>query len=766
MYFYTWGDSNCCLPAGSTEATLKGPLTDLQIGDVLIFQEVLGPQTGVPADADLRHRCAVRLTSVATTTASGKQLVDPLFDTTGQPITSSGTGQQAQPVIEIGWSTDDALPFPVCISSTNYNVSPAQPLTHVSVVLGNVVLADNGLTMPRADFGLVPAPTMFYAQSSPDMCGNPVKSPLPVRFLPTLEYSPLTQAVGLPITGSPSTPDAVPLSASAPVSLEDGNGFIALQVSANSPSTWPQYFGVVATPGSTSGTFDLAVVFDPQPGGAAGIGSAVTLESFAGMNLTTGSPNYAGTILANSQFLSVPAGPPPSATVPAHFPSGPTYLPNTGTVTLADTSSTNYLTIQPTNPLGWPALFSIVSQQQISDPSVFNLLLLYTPPSGPQGVNPPVVAEQFNNMSLSTISTITSNAADLITVETFEGEPNPSLSVADLMSYNANLAIPAIQVTSHTPQSTNPHVHWTPVPDLLGSGPEDRQFVVEIDTNGTAQLRFGDGTNGKMPVAGDHFHAIYRVGNGTAGNVGADCLINCSASVVAKSTILSCTNPIAASGGVDPETAAQIRRRAPQAFNTQERAITTQDYINAVELNTQIEDASAQSRWTGSWYTVFIAAEPQGNAPLTESLKRSLNQTVKAYRLAGRDTYIEPPQYVPLSIALTICVDPDSFSADVRASLLQVLGSCMLPSGRPAFFNPRNFELGESVYLSPIYEAARTVPGVTRVTATTFEPQGQSTNTYLLQGYIPMGPFQVARLDNDPSLPANGILKLNMQGGR
>jgi hypothetical protein len=636
----------------------------------------------------------------------------------------------------------------------------------VSIVLGNVVLTDNGLTMPKADLGLVPAPTMFYASVGSDMCAKPAPSPLPVRFLPTLADSPLTQAVALPITGSPSTPAAVPLSASGPVSLRDSNGFVALQVSADSPSTWPQYFGVIAKPGSAAGTFDLAVVFDPQPGGAAGIGTAVTLESFAGMDLATGSPNYAGTILANSQFISVPAGSPPTSTVPSGFLPGPTYLPNTGTVTLADASSTNFLTIQPTNPLGWPALFSVVSQQQISNPSQFNLLVLYTPLSSPQGEIPPAIAEQFNNMSLSTISTITATASNLIAVKTFEGEPNPSLSVADLMSYDAKLAIPALHVSSHTPGSSNPHVHWSPAPDLLGSGPEDAQFVVEIDTNGTAQLRFGDGTNGKMPVAGDHFHVVYRVGNGTAGNVGANCLIHCSAPVLAKSTILSCTNPIAASGGIDPETAVQICRRAAQAFNTQERAITMQDYVNAVKLNTQIEDAAAQSRWTGSWYTIFIAAEPQSNAPLTKSLRRSLNKTVNAYRLAGRATYIEPPQYMPLSIALTVCVDPDSFSADVRAALLQVLGSCMLPNGQPAFFNPRNFELGQPVYLSPIYEAARTVPGVTRVTAIIFEPQGQSTNTYLQQGYIPMGPFQVARLDNDPSLPGNGTLKLKMQGGR
>ena len=77
---YTWGDADCCLPQGATEATLLGSYPNLAAGDVLIFQEVMGPQTGVAADADLRHRCAVRLTSVATTNGRGQPLVDPLFE--------------------------------------------------------------------------------------------------------------------------------------------------------------------------------------------------------------------------------------------------------------------------------------------------------------------------------------------------------------------------------------------------------------------------------------------------------------------------------------------------------------------------------------------------------------------------------------------------------------------------------------------------------------------------------------------------------------
>ena len=48
MSFYTWGDQRCCLPRGATRATLAGSFPDLKAGDVLLFEEVLGPHTGVP----------------------------------------------------------------------------------------------------------------------------------------------------------------------------------------------------------------------------------------------------------------------------------------------------------------------------------------------------------------------------------------------------------------------------------------------------------------------------------------------------------------------------------------------------------------------------------------------------------------------------------------------------------------------------------------------------------------------------------------------
>jgi hypothetical protein len=90
----------------------------------------------------------------------------------------------------------------------------------------------------------------------------------------------------------------------------------------------------------------------------------------------------------------------------------------------------------------------------------------------------------------------------------------------------------------------------------------------------------------------------------------------------------------------------------------------------------------------------------------------------------------------------------------------------MLPNGQKGLFYPDSFTFGQTVYLSPVYAAARSVAGVTSVVATKFQPQGVNTSQYLTQGEIKLGALQVARMDNDPNYPDHGQLTLNMQGGK
>ena len=188
---------------------------------------------------------------------------------------------------------------------------------------------------------------------------------------------------------------------------------------------------------------------------------------------------------------------------------------------------------------------------------------------------------------------------------------------------------------------------------------------------------------------------------------------------------------------------------------------------NVAEANPQVEHAVATLRWTGSWYTVFIAAEPQSRRQLTQRLcksaaneRRPLSAGRPGHSAGSRRTMSRSKSSSPSASI------PTTSSADVKQSLLQVLGSGMLPRRPAGYFHPDNFTFGQTVYLSPIYAAARTVAGVQSVTAHYIPAAGRAHYDLPATGEIPLGPFQVARLDNDPSLPDHGQLTLAMQGGK
>jgi hypothetical protein len=781
MLFYTWGNTECCLPKGALEATLNGSYPNLQAGDVLIFQEMVGPQTGNAADADIRHRCAVRLTQVATVDANGNPLVDPLFDQNGNPI-SNPAAQTPASVTEIQWSQNDALPFPVCISSVYLDSNGTrQTLTNVSVALGNVVLADHGLSISGKNLGTVPAPQLFLPPNpTADRCQPTLPIPLPVRYRPEIPDSPLTQAVPQPLAGIPVTPNVMLLGGTGSVNLTDSNGLVCLMVQAVNPARWPQLFGVIVRQNQTTpANFDLSVVY--SPGGAGGI--PITLEKMANLSFKTADPNYAAVqINSLSRLVRVPPTYIPPATSPSSYPSTPTMLPNTGTVNLQSLGSppVTYLTLQPAAPTGWPQAFGVFAQeiqQSASNGnqeafSTFNLTIVYYPSSGGVGVPLPVPLEQFGPLSLVNISS--QFTSHLVSVNSFAAAPDISLAASDLISVDPSDAVPAITLKGTLNGITT---KWNPEQDLLGSTQLDPVFVVEIESDGTANLRFAtppdpgsssDATNGMEPESGTQFVAHYRIGTGSAGNVGAESLVYLAA---VDARIQSCTNPLPATGGTDPETNDQIRRRAPQAFlsqepGTQQRSITMADYESVAESNLQVDQAVASLRWTGSWYSVFIAVEPAGGGNLTPSLQTSLKQDVERYRLAGQDLQLESPQYVSLQIELQVCVDSNYFRDDVERSLLQVLSNQILPNGQKGLFFPDNFTFGQTVFLSPVYAAARSVPGVISVTATQFQPQGISSPQYIATGQIKLGSMQVARLENDPSFPDHGQLTLVMQGGK
>lgn len=152
--FYTWSDSECCLPKGATRATLvNDPALSLKPYDVLIFVEKFSPTTGLAADADKKHRHTVRLKSLTES--------DDLLTTT--------------PLLEIEWFEEDALPFSLCLTSLVNFDDGTTDLVETSVALGNIVLADHGFKFENQDL-------------------IPDSAPLKGKYMPWLKHANITIA--------------------------------------------------------------------------------------------------------------------------------------------------------------------------------------------------------------------------------------------------------------------------------------------------------------------------------------------------------------------------------------------------------------------------------------------------------------------------------------------------------------------------------------------------------------------------------------------
>ena len=117
---------------------------------------------------------------------------------------------------------------------------------------------------------------------------------------------------------------------------------------------------------------------------------------------------------------------------------------------------------------------------------------------------------------------------------------------------------------------------------------------------------------------------------------------------------------------------------------------------------------------------------------------------------------------------MTVCVLPDYFRGHVKAALLEVFSSRVLPDGRKGVFHPDNFTFGQPVYLSPFYAAAMAVEGVSFVQITLFQRQDRPDpqQVALANGKLEMGRMEIARIDNDPSFPEHGVFRLTMEGGK
>jgi len=252
---------------------------------------------------------------------------------------------------------------------------------------------------------------------------------------------------------------------------------------------------------------------------------------------------------------------------------------------------------------------------------------------------------------------------------------------------------------------------WTEVSNFLDSGPEDRHYVVQTDSEGNVIVRFGDGKNGSRPATGrNNITAVYRKGIGLDGRVKTDQL---SMLLTRSYGLKGATNPLAAEGGDDPETLALARVNAPLKVKTLDRAVSLQDYEDFSLGFAGVAKALATWTWFGEKRGVFLTiaesqTKTQGSSSSGAGL--SMEKKLRAALIKAGNPYVpirvEPYRPVSFHLAVRLKIKEDYQDDKVKSAVKKAL--------RASFsFSVRS--LGQPVTLSEVMAVVQGVAGVSAV---------------------------------------------------
>ncbi|MFF3910203.1 putative baseplate assembly protein [Streptomyces sp. NPDC001848] len=215
---------------------------------------------------------------------------------------------------------------------------------------------------------------------------------------------------------------------------------------------------------------------------------------------------------------------------------------------------------------------------------------------------------------------------------------------------------------------------WTVVEHFGRSGPDDRHLRVDATTGEFTfppALREPDGTLrlcGAVPEKGAHIRVSrYRTGGGPAGNVarGAISVLRSSVPYIAR-----VTNREAARGGVEGETVANAKLRAPDALRMQERAVTAEDYeIISRQAAPSVRRVRCLPAAEGAG-AVRVLVVPDAVADDGDRLRfeqlipsdqvlAAITESLDERRLIGTRLVVEPPVYQGVTVVARLATAPE-----------------------------------------------------------------------------------------------------------
>jgi predicted phage baseplate assembly protein len=246
-------------------------------------------------------------------------------------------------------------------------------------------------------------------------------------------------------------------------------------------------------------------------------------------------------------------------------------------------------------------------------------------------------------------------------------------------------------------------VQWSEVPSFFGQPPNATVFATREDEQGNTHVTFGDGINGScLPSGVNNVIAAYRFGSGAEAPAPGT-LTNI---LQPQPGLKSLRNPVAPTGGSDPDPPSRVRTLAPRSVLTFGRAISLDDYQVIAAATPGVIQAEAAYHFDPVSQRPCVTVWVSGDAGAVAAVRTAIageadpNRPVLVLPATGIETvvrlvYVRDARYLDdaLNSALhTALLDPDS-----------------------GLFGVNAVGIGQAFYDSQIYAACLAVPGVVAI---------------------------------------------------
>jgi predicted phage baseplate assembly protein len=314
-------------------------------------------------------------------------------------------------------------------------------------------------------------------------------------------------------------------------------------------------------------------------------------------------------------------------------------------------------------------------------------------------------------------------------------------------------------VEVHSPGSDEPEP-WTFVETFANSSALDEHVKLdpasgEIEFGPAIRVPGGWRQYGAIPPLGAKLQITrYRHGGGHTGNLDAGQLTTLRQAIPG---VASVSNPDAAVGGLEVESVAEARVRAPREVHTRERAVTARDFeLLACREVAAVFRARCLPGEPGKAVRVHVlpkVVKPPGERVPTDLVARddllsAVKRVLEARCLLGTFVHVTPVKLQVVTCAVEVEIDGRRHGRDVERDVEAALYGYLDPyvGGSPTTKAGNGWPWGRTLHQGEIEPIVRRVPGVQHVVLLriyTSPVDAAYPTGPPLNGPLPLGPHEV-----------------------